>query len=356
MNVTFTNLNDPFTVQGREGNNNNDDSAMINMDAGFAHGDSRDDDETTRDFYDAKEKELRDKDEDGEAGGNEEEMPTPLPREIDSINDYLRKIGYVPLLSAAEELKVARDVVKKDEKARQRMIESNLRLVVKLARRYLNMGLDFADLIEEGNLGLMIAVEKFDPEKGFRFSTYATWWIRQSIESALMNQSRTIRIPVHVIRTLRKYRKRSQELSKTLKRAPSINEVAGTENSSAKIKRILDMSQDVVSLDAPISSEKEGTTFGDQIEDQQEVNPLDTINNENVKKLLGGLLEKLDTLQQKIIIRRFGLDGADTATLEEVAKELNVSREKARQAQNAALRKLRKILVDQGSINVEEII
>jgi RNA polymerase nonessential primary-like sigma factor len=262
---------------------------------------------------------------------------------------YLDGLGEINLLKVEEELQLAREVVKGDKQARKRMIECNLRLVVKIARHYLSCGMDLADLIEEGNLGLITAVEKFKPELGFRFSTYATWWIRQTIERAIMNQSRTVRVPIHILRELRSYKKKTRELTKELEHDPTMQELSEViDKPINKIQKILDVNQNTVSLDTPLSGEQQGLTFADQLEDENNANPLDVVQNENVQRLVLKLFEKLDVQQQTILIKRFGLDGSDGMSLEDVAKIVHMSREKVRQIQNNALRRLRNVMLEYG--------
>lgn len=269
------------------------------------------------------------------------------------INDpaqmYLTEIAGIELLTADEEIQLAKAIASGDKSARKHMIESNLRLVAKLARHYVNCGMDLADLIEEGNLGLIIAVEKFDPAKGCRFSTYATWWIRQSIERAIMNHGRTVRVPVYILRELRNYKRKSLELAKQLDRDPSKQNFAALPAiSQKKIQKILDADQTTVSLDNPISPEQNNTTFSAQLEDEVNINPLDLVRGESVRQLVLKLIGKLDEQQRIIIIKRFGLDGGVGASLEEVAQEMGSSREKIRQMQNNALRRLRGIMLECG--------
>jgi RNA polymerase nonessential primary-like sigma factor len=263
--------------------------------------------------------------------------------EINPTQLYLHEIGYSPLLNHSEEILLSEKIKAGDEKARKTMIESNLRLVVKIARNYLNSGLDLGDLIEEGNFGLMHAVEKFDHEMGFRFSTYATWWIRQTIERAIMNQSRTVRLPVYVIRELSLYKRKALELSKGLDREPTSAEIAKEfDQPMLKVQRIMDLNKNTVSIDSPISSDDEdGASFVDNIEDTHENDPMNLLHDENVQDLVGKWMNVLGEQQKEVLSRRFGLSGYESATLEEVAEEMEMSREKVRQIQEKALRKLR---------------
>ena len=256
--------------------------------------------------------------------------------EMDATRLYLNEIGFSPLLSAEEEVYFGRLTRKGDAAARKRMIESNLRLVVKIARRYLNRGLDLLDLIEEGNLGLIRAVEKFDPEKGFRFSTYATWWIRQTVERALMNQTRTIRLPVHVVKEINLYLRAARHLAQTLDHEPGPEEIADK----------LDVS--VASVDSPLGGEDSDRSLLDTIADERAQAPEGLLQNETVRRHLDHWLAQLDDKQRAVVERRYGLHGCDKVTLEEVGKELGVTRERVRQIQLIALRRLREIMKREG--------
>ena len=225
---------------------------------------------------------------------------------IDATSLYLKEIGRSPLLSAKEEVHYATKFQEGDESARHRMIESNLRLVVKIARFYLNRGLDFLDLIEEGNFGLMRAVEKFDPSRGFRFSTYATWWIRQTIERALMNQTRTIRLPVHVVKELNIYRRVSRKLAQSLDHTPTYEEIAKEAGKPADtVNRILELNDSVCSLDIPVGDNEK--SFGDTIADHKSLCPELVTGNENLIAKLNDWLDELPDKQREVVIRRFGL-------------------------------------------------
>ncbi len=268
--------------------------------------------------------------------------------QLDATRIYLSEIGFSPLLTAEEEVKYARLAQKGEEAARKRMIESNLRLVVKIARRYMNRGLALLDLIEEGNLGLIRAVEKFDPERGFRFSTYATWWIRQTIERAIMNQTRTIRLPIHVVKEINGYLRAARKLAQTLDHEPTPEEVAGEMHCEVgEVERMLGLNERIASVDSPVSPDAEKTLL-DSIPDEANPDPFFKLQEENVnaniEKWLGGLNEK----QREVVERRFGLGGRDSATLEEVARELGVTRERVRQIQMDALRRLREMLEREG--------
>jgi RNA polymerase nonessential primary-like sigma factor len=261
---------------------------------------------------------------------------------------YLSEIGFAPLLSADEELYYGTLARGGDAKARARMIESNLRLVVKIARRYYNRGLAFLDLINEGNLGLMHAVEKFEPERGFRFSTYATWWIRQSIERAIMNQTRVIRLPVHVIKELSSYLSVARELTKVLGREPSAEEIAEKiDRPLEDVKKSLSLTDDVISTDLQMGGDS-GKTLIDTISDDPSNNPEKKLEEENLKEKLFACIHSLDERESAVICRRFGLLGFDRETLEQVGEAVGLTRERVRQIQILALKKLRRILNEQG--------
>jgi len=262
---------------------------------------------------------------------------------VDATSLYLKEIGYSPLLSAEEEVRFATQLQQGDEIARHRMIESNLRLVVKIARCYLNRGLDFLDLIEEGNFGLMRAVEKFDPQRGFRFSTYATWWIRQTIERALMNQTRTIRLPVHVVKELNIYRRISRKLAQKLDHAPTYEEIAEELGRPAEtVNKILELNDSVCSLDVPVGDNEK--SFGDAIPDLKYNSPERLISEENLIENLKVLLDELPRKQREVLIRRFGLLNHRQETLDQVGREVGLTRERVRQIQIDALRRLNMLL------------
>lgn len=261
---------------------------------------------------------------------------------------YLREIGIAPLLTAKEEKDLAKKVKTGDVKARNRMIESNLRLVVKVAKRYISSGMELLDLIEEGNIGLMRAVEKFDPKLGFRFSTYAIWWIRQVIERAIMNQNRLVRLPVHVAQALQSYRKTFRNLAKILNRDPSPKEIAQEMHKSVlELEHMINLDRGTVSIDAAISEEG-GGAFADNMIDEQNIDPAHQLQSEAIVKLVDKCLNKLDKLQVEVISRRFGLRGYQMSTLEEIGQEMNINREKVRQLQNGGLYKLRDMVREQG--------
>jgi RNA polymerase nonessential primary-like sigma factor len=267
---------------------------------------------------------------------------------MDATRLYLNEIGHSQLLTAEEEVHFARLAQKGDVAARQRMIESNLRLVVKIARRYMNRGLALLDLIEEGNLGLIRAVEKFDPERGFRFSTYATWWIRQTIERAIMNQTRTIRLPIHVVKEINVYLRAARKLAQTLDHEPSAEEIADLlERPIDEVKRMLGLNERVTSVDTPFGKEADKPLL-DTISDKQSPDPTESIQNDNLNANLDYWLSKLNDKQREVVERRFGLHGYENSTLEEVANELGVTRERVRQIQMDGLRRLRVILEKDG--------
>lgn len=261
----------------------------------------------------------------------------------DSVRLYLREIGKIPLLSAEEELALAQKVVAGDKGAKDKMAEANMRLVVSIAKRYVGRGLDLLDLIQEGNTGLLRAVEKFDPDKGFKFSTYATWWIRQAITRAIADQARTIRIPVHMVETINKLLRTQRRLTQELNREPSNEEIAKEmEIDVDKVEHIMKIKQDISSLDASVRDDEEDSVLGDFIEDEDTISPEESATNqllkEHVKDMLGSLTER----EQKILKLRFGLEDGKSHTLEEVGQEFSVTRERIRQIEAKALAKLRK--------------
>ncbi|MDH5485299.1 MAG: RNA polymerase sigma factor RpoS [Gammaproteobacteria bacterium] len=269
-------------------------------------------------------------------------------KELDATRLYLREIEYSPLLTAEEEVYYSRLSRKGVEAARKKMIECNLRLVVKIARRYMNRGLALLDLIEEGNLGLIRAVEKFDPEKGFRFSTYATWWIRQTVERALMNQTRTIRLPIHVIKELNVYLRAARKLEQTMEHEPSPEDIAAmVEKPVANVEKMLGLRDRVTSVDVPVGKENDRPLL-DIIPDLNNPEPSAVLHNEDIMANLEMWLNQLESKQRQVVVRRFGLHGYERTTLEEVGRELGVTRERVRQIQMDALRHLRKILESHG--------
>jgi RNA polymerase nonessential primary-like sigma factor len=266
----------------------------------------------------------------------------------DPTRIYLNEIGASPLLTAEEEVKFARLAQQGDEDARKRMIESNLRLVVKIARRYMNRGLAFLDLIEEGNLGLIRAVEKFDPERGFRFSTYGTWWIRQTIERAIMNQTRTIRLPIHVVKEINVYLRAARSLAQELDHEPTSEEIAELLNKPIEdVERMLGLNERVASTDSSVMSDS-GKTLLDTIPDSNARDPSETLQEEGVRSNLEECLSQLSDKQREVVERRFGLHGHSVSTLEEVGQEIGVTRERVRQIQMDALKKLKRILENEG--------
>ena len=262
----------------------------------------------------------------------------------DSVRLYLREIGKIPLLSAEEEMDLARRIVEGDKKAKDKMAEANMRLVVSIAKRYSGRGLDFLDLIQEGNTGLLRAVEKFDPDKGFKFSTYATWWIRQAITRAIADQARTIRIPVHMVETINKLL-RTQRRMTQLNREPTIEELSKElDMEPEKIEYVIKIKQDISSLDAGVGrdGEDDDSVLQDFIVDEDTVSPEDSASNQLLKEQVQEILSSLSDREQKIVRMRFGLDNGKNHTLEEVGQEFAVTRERIRQIEAKALAKLRK--------------
>ena len=259
----------------------------------------------------------------------------------DSVRMYLNEIGRIPLLKAEQEVELAKRIEKGDLGAKQKLAESNLRLVVSIAKRYIGRGLPFLDLMQEGNFGLLRAVEKFDYTKGFKFSTYATWWIRQAITRAIADQARTIRIPVHMVETINKLTHTQRRLQQELGREPLPEEIAAEMDLDIKkVNHILKISQDIVSLESPVGSE-EDSKLGDFIEDEGALSPFEAAHREMIKENITDLLQYLSAREQKIIKMRFGLEDGIPHTLEEVGKEFNVTRERIRQIEAKVLEKLR---------------
>ncbi len=268
--------------------------------------------------------------------------------QLDATRLYLGEIGFTSLLTADEEKYYSRLALKGDESGRRKMIECNLRLVVKIARRYLNRGLALLDLIEEGNLGLIRAVEKFDPERGFRFSTYATWWIRQTIERAIMNQTRTIRLPIHVVKEINIYLRAARHLSQTLDHEPSAEEIAEKLDKPIEdVKRMLGLNERIASVDSPMGHDADNSLL-DAIPDENNVDPVVLLQDDDVKANIEQWLAQLSDKQREVVERRFGLHGYDVSTLEEVGNTIGVTRERVRQIQLEALKKLRDILEKEG--------
>ncbi|MBR0228515.1 MAG: RNA polymerase sigma factor RpoD [Clostridia bacterium] len=279
------------------------------------------------------------------------QQPEPLPEDLDlmpegiSIDDpvrmYLKEIGRVPLLTAEEEIEIAQRMEQGDEEAKKKLAEANLRLVVSIAKRYVGRGMLFLDLIQEGNLGLIKAVEKFDYRKGYKFSTYATWWIRQAITRAIADQARTIRIPVHMVETINKLIRVSRQLLQEYGREPTPDEIAKAMGiSETKVREIIKIAQEPVSLETPIG-EEEDSHLGDFLEDETALAPAEAASHALMKEQLWDVLETLTPREEKVLRLRFGLDDGHQRTLEEVGKEFQVTRERIRQIEAKALRKLR---------------
>ncbi|MCF7918040.1 RNA polymerase sigma factor RpoD [Candidatus Gracilibacteria bacterium] len=284
------------------------------------------------------------KDTDGEPEEVEDDEPKTVDlSEIsnDSVRMYLNEIGRIPLLTADEEVELAKRIEMGDLSAKQKLAESNLRLVVSIAKRYIGRGLPFLDLMQEGNFGLLRAVEKFDYRKGFKFSTYATWWIRQAITRAIADQARTIRIPVHMVETINKLRYTQRRLQQEFGREPLPEELAAEMGIDLKkVNYILKISQDIVSLEAPVGTE-EDSKLSDFIEDESAISPFETAHRKMIKENINDLLQYLSAREQKIIKMRFGLEDGIPHTLEEVGREFNVTRERIRQIEGKVLEKLR---------------
>lgn len=259
----------------------------------------------------------------------------------DPVKMYLKDIGKVPLLKPDEEIEIAKRMGEGDEEAKHKLSEANLRLVVSIAKRYVGRGMLFLDLIQEGNFGLMKAVEKFDYTKGYRFSTYATWWIKQSITRAIADQARTIRIPVHMYETINKLSRVTKQLVSTLGREPSTDEIAKEMGiTEEKVREIQKISQDTISLDTPVG-EEEDSNLGTFLQDENATNPSDSATILMLKEQLLEVLNSLTPREQKVIMLRYGIDDGHPRTLEEVGKEFNVTRERIRQIEAKALKKLK---------------
>jgi RNA polymerase nonessential primary-like sigma factor len=270
------------------------------------------------------------------------------PKNLDATQLYLNEIGFSPLLTAKEEVYFSRKSLKGCEASRKRMIESNLRLVVKISRRYVNRGMALLDLIEEGNLGLIRAVEKFDPERGFRFSTYATWWIRQTIERGIMNQTRTIRLPIHVVKEMNVYLRAARQLAQKLDHEPTPDEIADLLDCPvANIQKMFRLNERVVSMDVPIGQSADKSLV-DTIPDQHVSDPSVLLQDSDLKESINDWLVELSDKQREVVARRFGLRGYEMSTLEEVGREIGLTRERVRQIQVEALKRLRGILEHQG--------
>lgn len=288
----------------------------------------------------------------------EDTLATELPEERgesdhqrDAAQIYLSQIGFVPLLTADEEVFYGRKALKGDETARKKMIESNLRLVVKIARRYLNRGMAFLDVVAEGNFGLMRAVEKFDPERGFRFSTYATWWIRQTIERAIMNQSRTIRLPIHVVKELNVYLRAAKQLAQTSDHAPTPKEIATLLDCPIEeVQQMLRLNEPVLSVDTPIGlgGDQNDRSLLDTLPETETSDPAELLLDSDLRVNLEDWLYELSDVQREVLARRYGLFDYEKATLDEVGAAIGLTRERVRQIQVEALKALRKILVSHG--------
>lgn len=305
-------------------------------------------------FIFAKSKKKTAKKDDIELANAKEKTRKRQTHSIDPTQIYLRELGYQSLLSAKEELKIARRVCKGDKEARKQMIEANLRLVVKIARHYVNRGLPFLDLIEEGNLGLMTAVEKFDPERGFRFSTYATWWIRQTIERAIMNQSRTVRLPIHIIKELNIYLRAAKKLTQKRDHEAKPEDVAELiDKPVEEIRRIMDLAPGATSIDVPISEDGQKSLV-DTLADDNNVDPAKLIQDVDLHDHIERWLKQLDERHREVVILRFGLNEHEKGTLEAVGKAVGLTRERVRQIQIDALEQLRHILETEG-VTGEEV-
>ena len=289
-----------------------------------------------------------------EESKEESASKSEVVKNLDATQLYLGEIGFSPLLSAEEEVYFSRKALKGCEASRKRMIESNLRLVVKIARRYNNRGLALLDLIEEGNLGLIRAVEKFDPERGFRFSTYATWWIRQTIERAIMNQTRTIRLPIHVVKELNVYLRTARELTQSLDHEPTAEEIAAKlDRPVESVNKMLRLNERIGSVDTPIGGDSDKVLL-DILADEKSGGPDTRIQEDDIKDNIIHWLEELNSKQREVLARRFGLLGYEPSTLEDVGKEIGLTRERVRQIQVEALRRLKEVLSHQG-LNIESL-
>lgn len=275
-------------------------------------------------------------------------------KQLDATQIYLNEIGFSPLLTAQEEIKFSREAIKGNTASRERMIVSNLRLVVKIARRYNNRGLALLDLIEEGNLGLIRAVEKFDPERGFRFSTYATWWIRQTIERALMNQTRTIRLPIHIVKELNLYLRTARKLRQELDHEPSPEEIAkATGEPVSSVQRMLKLNERISSVDMPVGNDGDKALL-DLIADENESGPENQLHHSDMHNNIVHWLDVLNPKQREVLARRFGLLGYEPATLEDVGIEIGLTRERVRQIQVESLKRLKEVLKHEG-ISIESL-
>ena len=281
----------------------------------------------------------------------------PEPLERSGLQLYLQEIAKTPLLTIAEEVQLARRIRRGDKAARDHMIKANLRLVVKIAHDYKDFGLPLLDLISEGNIGLIKAVERFDPRKGGKLSTYAAWWIKQSIKRALANQSKTIRLPVHLVDKISKMRRTAMSLAEEFGREPTDEEVAMELDIPVnKVAHLKSVSIRPTSLDAPIGEDGDSATFGEIVGDENAISPYENVRERNLKTDLNHMIESLDKREADIIRMRFGLDGHDELTLEEVGRKFKVTRERVRQLQNLALQKVRRLMAkNEAQRSVEEI-
>lgn len=279
-------------------------------------------------------------------------LTVAVPKSLDATQMYLDAIGLPPLLTAEEEVSYARNAIQGDSAARQRMIESNLRLVVSIAKRYQHRGLALLDLIEEGNLGLIRAVEKFDPERGFRFSTYATWWIRQSIERGIMNSSRTVRLPVHVSKELNAYLKAVRELTQRNGETPS-NEIIAEhiKQSTAYVQQMIEFNAHALSLDAANAHDSEMNLL-DMLVDENNTDPSDFVQRDDLATSIDDWVAALNIRQREVVVRRFGLRGHDCQTLQEIGSAMNLTRERVRQIQVDALARLR-VMLESNGLSIE---
>ncbi len=278
-----------------------------------------------------------------------------VQRNLDATQLYLSEIGFSPLLSAEEEVLYGRKALHGDMQAREQMIVSNLRLVVKIARRYNNRGLALLDLIEEGNLGLIRAVEKFDPERGFRFSTYATWWIRQTIERAIMNQTRTIRLPIHVVKELNGYLRTARQLAQELDHEPTAEDIAAALGQDVEtVSKMLKLNERISSVDTPVNQDTENKGLLNVLKDENHSGPENEVQDNDMRHSIVRWLKDLNPKQREVLARRFGLLGYEPSTLEDVGAEIGLTRERVRQIQVEALRRLRDLLGRQG-LNLEAL-
>lgn len=280
---------------------------------------------------------------------NDLSLAGEIKQSLDNTQLYLNEIGFSPLLSAEEEVLHGRKALKGDKDARERMIVSNLRLVVKIARRYKDRGLALLDLVEEGNLGLIRAVEKFDPERGFRFSTYATWWIRQTIERAIMNQTRTVRLPIHVVKELNIYLRTARNLAQELDHEPTAEEIADKlDVPTEDVNKMLRLNERIKSVDSYLSHESDGNSLLDILPDSNHSGPEEKNQEDDIKNNIVMWLQELNPKQREVLSRRFGLMGFEPDTLENVGAEIGLTRERVRQIQVEALRRLKDLLGLQG--------